>query len=104
VPGFERPPGATTYDLFASVALSVAQGEQPIAPVEALWEGLEAFAAYDDEVEPAILAAAVTEALGIAPDGAGLADHVRIGDEWERSGGRTSIVSSLLEQLAAPEG
>src|SRR3954452_22718819 len=49
VPGFERPPGANTYDLFASVALSVAQGSQPIAPVEALWEGLEAFAAYDDE-------------------------------------------------------
>lgn len=101
VPGFERPAGASTYELFPSVALAVARGDDPIAPVHDLWEGLEAFAAYEDEVEPAILAAAVTEALGVTPDGAGLADHVRIGDEWEQSGGRTSIVSSLLAQLAA---
>jgi hypothetical protein len=100
VPGFERPATATTYDLFPSVALAVAQGEEPVAPVEALWDGLEVFAAYGDEVEPATLAAAATEALGLAPDAAGLADHVRIGDEWERSNGRISIVAALLDQLA----
>ena len=64
-----------------------------------LWDGLEAFAAYGDEVEPATLAAAATEALGIPPDATGLVDHDRIGDEWERSGGRVSIVALLLEQL-----
>jgi hypothetical protein len=100
VPGFERPATVTTYDLFPSVALAVAQGEEPVAPVEALWDGLEVFAAYGDEVEPATLAAAATEALGIAPDAAGLADHVRIGDEWERSNGRISIVAALFDQLA----
>jgi hypothetical protein len=104
VPGFERPPTLTTYDLFPTIALAIARGEEPVAPVEALWDGLEVFAAYGDEVEPATLAAAATEALGIAPDAAGLADHVRIGDEWERTGGRVSIVAALLDQLQPVEG
>ena len=99
VPGFQRPPAVTAYDLFPTVALAIARGETPPAPVEALWDGLEAFAAYGDEVEPATLATAVTDALGIVPDAAGLADHQRIGDDWERSDGRISIVASLLDQL-----
>jgi hypothetical protein len=101
VPGFERPTTLTTYDLFPTVALAIARGEEPVAPAEALWDGLEVFAAYGDEVEPATLAAAATEALGLAPDAAGLADHARIGDEWERTGGRISIVAALLDQLEA---
>ena len=99
VPGFERPAGVGTYDLFGAVAIAVARGEEPPAPVEALWDGLEAFAAYRAELEPATLAAAVTEALGVAPEATGLVDHERIGDEWEASGGRTSIVAALLDQL-----
>jgi hypothetical protein len=99
VPGFERPPTLTAYDLFPTVALAIARGEEPAAPVEALWDGLEVFAAYGDEVEPATLAAAATEALGLQPDAAGLADHVRIGDEWERTGGGISIIAALLDQL-----
>ena len=101
VPGFERPPTVGVHELFASVALDVARGDEPVAPVEALWDGLEAFAAYGDEVEPATLATAVTAAVGIAPDGAGLVDHARIGDDWERTGGRISIIGSLLDQLDA---
>ena len=99
VPGFERPATVTAYDLFATVALAVAQGDEPLAPVEALWDGLEVFAAYGDETEPATLASSATEALGITPDAAGLADHQRIGDDWERSEGRISIVGALLDQL-----
>jgi hypothetical protein len=99
VPGFERPASVTAYELFSTVALAVARGEEPPAPVEALWDGLEAFAAYGDEVEPATLATAAAAALGMPPDGAGLADHQRIGDQWEASGGRISIVASLLDQL-----
>ena len=104
VPGYRRPPDLPTADVFPSVALALATGQEPPAPVEALWEGLEAFAAYGDELEPAPLAAAATAALGLAPDAAGLADHERVGDEWERSGGRTSIVGALLDQLQAPDG
>ena len=99
VPGFERPATVTAFDLFSTVALAVAQGDEPLAPVEALWDGLEVFAAYGDEIEPATLAASATEALGMAPDAAGLADHQRIGDDWERSEGRISIVGALLDQL-----
>ena len=99
VAGYERPGHVTTYEVFPTTALALAEGAEPPAPLDRLWEGLEAFPAYGDEVEPATLAAAVTEALGIPPDAAGLADHQRIGDEWEQSGGRTSIVDALLAQL-----
>ena len=99
VAGFHRPATLTTYELFGAIALAVARGDEPAAPVEALWDGLEAFAAHGDELEPATLAAAATEALGIPPDASGLTDHAAIGDTWERSGGAISIVGALLDQL-----
>ena len=102
VPGYERPPAVATADVFPSVALAVARGEDPVRQPEALWEGLEAFPAFGDEVEPATLAAAAVEVLGTAPDAAGLADHERIADDWERTGGATSIISALLDQLTEP--
>ena len=102
VPGYRRPAGAGTYDVFSRTALALGLGTVPPAPLEALWEGLEVFSAYGEETEPALLAAAVTAALGLAPDACGLVDHERIGDEWERSGGRTSIVDALLGQLQTP--
>jgi len=101
VAGFERPPGIGAHDLFPSVALSLATGEPPITAPESLWDGLEAFPAYDDEVEPAVLATAAAESLGIAPTAVGLVDHTAIGDTWEATGGRISIVSALLDQLGA---
>lgn len=99
VANYERPQGVDTYSLFSDVAQALATDAPPAVPLESLWDGLEAFPAYDDEVEPAPLAAAATEALGIAPDASGLVDHQRVGDEWERSGGATSIVDALLAQL-----
>ena len=99
VPGYRRPPGLATEEVFDVVTAALGAGAEPPAPLERLWEGLEAFAAYDDEVEPATLAAACTESLGMAPDAAGVADHDAIGDGWERSGGATSIVAALLDQL-----
>lgn len=100
VAGYQRPAGTGTYDVFARVAQAVVAGHTPPAPPQALWDGLEAFPAYEDEVEPAPLRAAVVEALGIEPDGWGMVDHDAIGDEWERSGGRVSIVEALLRDLA----
>lgn len=101
VAGYERPPALSTYEVFSAVALAVARGEEPAAPVEALWDGLEAFPAYGEELEPAPLAAAAVEALGFQPDAAGIVDHQRLAEEWERSGGRISIVAALLDQLGA---
>ena len=104
VPGYQRPVGVDTYEVFSAAALALATGGTPAAPLDRLWEGLEAFPAYGDEVEPSPLGAAVTEALGIAPDAAGLVDHQGIGDRWERSGRRTSIVDELLQQLTTGTG
>jgi hypothetical protein len=101
VSGYRPPPGAGTYDVFSRAALAFGTGIEPPAPLAQLWEGLEAFSAYDEEIEPAPLAAAAVAALGIEPDGVGLVDHGVIGDAWERSGGRTSIVGALLAQLDA---
>jgi hypothetical protein len=101
VAGFVAPPGVGTYELFATVALALATGEEPPAALASLWDGLEAFPAHDDEVEPAVLAAVTGEVLGIAPDAAGLADHDRIGEAWERAGGRLSIVDALFDQLGS---
>lgn len=101
VAGYRRPHGLATEEVFEATADALERGVDPPAPLDRLWEGLEAFPAYDDEVEPAVLAGAVTGALGIPPDHAGLVDHTSVGDEWERSGGRSSIVAALLEQLGA---
>jgi hypothetical protein len=103
VPGYQRPSMLTIYDVFSTIALSVARGDDPPAPPQELWDGLEAFAAYGDEMEPATLSAAATEALGIAPDACGLADHQSIGDAWEKAKGALSIVHALLDQLETPQ-
>jgi hypothetical protein len=100
VAGYRKPDDIDTYEVFTSVALAIETGQEPPAPIEQLWEGLEAYAAYDDEIEPVPLAAAAEQALGIEPDGAGLVDHQAIGDEWERSGGKTSIIDAVFRQLA----
>ena len=101
VAAFVRPGDLGPYELFETVSGALAAGDTPPAALDRLWDGLEAFAAYGDEVEPGPLAAACTEALGLAPDAAGLVDHGSIGDEWERSGRRTSITAALLAQLSA---
>jgi hypothetical protein len=102
VAGYRRPAGMGTYEVFDEITAAVGAGTTPVASPSSLWDGLEAFPAYGDEVEPATLAAACTEALGRPPDAAGLADHQGIGDAWEQSAGRVSIVTALLEQLTPP--
>jgi hypothetical protein len=101
VGGYERPPSVDTYEVFSTTAHALATGTEAPAPLDKLWEGLEAFPAYGDEVEPAVLAATVTEALGVAPDATGLVDHEHIAREWERSSRRMSIVGALLAELQA---
>ena len=99
VPGYVRPAKATTNDVFTSVALALAQGNDPVAPLEKLWDGLECFPAYGEEVEPAGLASATGELIGISPDAFGLVDHQGIGDQWERTGRNISITDAVLRQL-----
>jgi hypothetical protein len=104
VAGYQRPRGVATEEVFTNVSLALVSGDAPPAPPESLWDGLEAFAAFGDAVEPAPLAKAATEALGIPPDAAGLVDHEPVNEEWARTGGRVSIIDDLLRQLArAPD-
>lgn len=106
VAGYRLPAGVETHhDVFPAAALALADANaepQPnawtLAP-DYLWDGLEAFPAYDDEFEPAQLAQAATKALGLAPDATGLVDHETVADAWERDMGGVSIVELLLEQL-----
>jgi hypothetical protein len=99
VADYRRPDDLDTHEVFAAVALAVETGAEPPAEPHELWDGLEVFPAYGDDVEPAPLATATAEALGIAPDASGLVDHERVGDEWERSAGKVSIIDLLVNQL-----
>jgi hypothetical protein len=100
VAAYRKPDDLDTHEVFSAVALAIGTGAEPAAAPEALWDGLEAFPAYGDEVEPAPLAAALAEALGIEADASGLVDHERVGDEWEHSQGTVSIIDALLRQLS----
>ena len=99
VPGYTRPKGLETEDVFSVTALAFARDESPPAPLSALWDGLECFPAYGDDLEPATLATAATTALGRAPDAYGLVDHEVVADAWEKSRGAVSIVGALFGQL-----
>jgi hypothetical protein len=99
VAGYRRPPGIGTHEVLERVVWALRTAEAPPAPLDRLWDGLEAFCAFDDDVEPAPLAAACTAALGFAPDAFGAVDHTAIGDRWERTAGAISIVDALFEQL-----
>jgi hypothetical protein len=99
VGGYERPPRVETDAVFSTIALALQHdAEPPVAPAT-LWDGLEAFAAYGEEIEPAVLAQSAVEAIGIPPDAVGMADHERIADRWVASGRRNSIVADLLAEL-----
>jgi hypothetical protein len=108
VAGFTMPAGVTTYDLWDAVVGALAAGGDPEAlavgsgtvALREVWEGLECFPAYDDELEPVAVVARAAEQLPVAPALHGLVDHDAIGDAWERSNGAVSIMALLSEQLA----
>lgn len=99
VSGYQRPKDVTTEEVFSTTALALATDQPLPAPLDRLWDGLECFPAYDEDMEPAILATAATAALGLTPDASGMVDHEVVADAWEKSQGRTSIVAALFGQL-----
>jgi len=109
VAAYRAPEELSHYDLWDLVVDQLRAGVDPGAltlgeerrAVVSLWDGLEVFPAYGDEIEPAVLAGIGTEVLGLPPDAAGLVDHARIGEAWERAGRAVSIMSLLLEELRA---
>jgi hypothetical protein len=107
VASYRAPAGLSHYDLWDLVVDQLRAGVDPGAltlgeerrALASLWDGLELFAAYGDEIEPATLARIGAEMLGLAPEAAGLVDHQRVGEAWERAGRGVSITSLLLEEL-----
>jgi hypothetical protein len=110
VAGYRSAAGMSHYDLWEVVVSALSADTDPDSlllgtehrTLRSLWDGLECFAAYGDEFEPAPLAQAATDALGRAPDAAGLVDHEQIGQTWEQAHGSTSIVEMLFAQLKTP--
>jgi hypothetical protein len=103
VAGYVKPKGVPTSQLFGSCALALSQGLEPIAPVASLWDGLEGFAAYGDEISAEALRTSLAAVLGIEPDLFGMVDHETIGDAWEHAEGKRSVIGDLVAQLD-PEG
>lgn len=107
VAGYRRPGSLSHYDLWEQVvgALSAEVDADALTlggearTLRSLWDGLECFAAYGDDLEPAPLAQAATDALGRAPDAVGLVDHDAIGAAWEQAKGATSIVEMVFAEL-----
>jgi hypothetical protein len=107
VAAFRAPRGLTHYDLWERVVDELHAGRDPDAlvlgeetrPLASVWDGLECFPAYGDDLEPATVARRAGELLGFAPDLAGLVDHDRVGDRWETTRGTVSIVRLLADQL-----
>jgi hypothetical protein len=97
VAGYATPKGMSHNDVW-DVVVEGLIGHVRLRP-EDVWDGLECFAAYGDDIEPGALGAAAIQELGVAPDATGLVDHEAIGDAWERTRGKVSIVDLLLEQL-----
>ena len=109
VAGFAAPRGISHYDLWEQVLAQLTTGTPADALVlgdetralGSLWDGLECFVAFGDDLEPANLGRRTHDALGLAPDLCGLVDHGTVGDRWEQTHGAVSIVELLAEQLEA---
>lgn len=105
--GFRMPRGVDPHDLFDVVLQGLPAGEPVRTGAERrrlaeVWEVLEVFPAFGDDVAPDALADAVAAVLrGRRPDAAGHADHDRLGDLWKGRRGDFSVGRALLEQFGA---
>lgn len=108
VAGYEPPKGVSPYDLWELVVGALSAGADPNAlnlgavsvRLADLWDGLECFPAYGDELEPVAVLDRARESLARDPDLSGMVDHDAVGDEWERMGGGVSVLDLLIRQLA----
>jgi hypothetical protein len=107
VASYTAPRGLSHYDVWEEVVGELSRGADASdlmlgdehRPLASVWDGLECFPAFGDEIEPANLGRAVTDALGLPPEVVGMVDHERIGEAWERAGGTVSIVELLEAEL-----
>jgi hypothetical protein len=105
VGGYVKPKGMPTDQVFSQIALAIAtetETEETPPNFSELWEGLEAFVAFDDEgpLTPDQLQSVGETVLGIPATAAGMVDHEGIAVRWQASDRKTSIVTELRQQLA----
>jgi hypothetical protein len=107
VADFRQPRGLSHHDLWEQVVSRLSAGATDELALGGerrslteLWDGLECFVAFGDDIEPANLGRRVAAVIGIPPDLCGLVDHDVVGDAWERSGGREPILRLLADQLS----
>ena len=107
IAGYRAPDGISTYDIWETVVGQLSAPVDPhalrlgkeVRPLTAMWDGLECYAAYGEELEPPELVSLATAQLGRPPDRFGLVDHEAVGDAWEHANGAVSIVALLIAQL-----
>lgn len=92
VTGFVTPEASRPEELFTMAI------EDEVDPLH-YWEGLEVFPVDEHTYDETTFSQYCEEKLGIAPDLCGLVDHETIGNAYERTQGKVSIVQMLLDQL-----
>ncbi|MDX1619731.1 MAG: hypothetical protein R3320_01985 [Nitriliruptorales bacterium] len=107
--GFEQPDGMSHHDLWDEVIVQVADGVADLElgsehrTVGSLWQVLEVFPAFGEDVEPEQLRRWVEELLGREALGAGEVDHERLGGRWKRRGHEFDLASALRAAVADEE-
>jgi hypothetical protein len=107
VAGYAAPLGVSTYDIWETIVAQLSAAGDPdalrlgsdVRALRAMWDGLECYAAYGDDIEPQRLCELASAQLGRPPDRFGLVDHDAIGDAWEQANGTVSIVALLVDEL-----
>ena len=106
---FRMPRGVNPHDLFEVALQGLAGCDDPdhdAFPVgeehrrlDEIWEVLEVWPTFGDDLEPEVVAAIAARVLGRAPDVAGRADHARLGDRFKGRKGDFSVGQALLASL-----
>lgn len=103
IAGFQQPGDISPYELWELVTVQLHNSQfqlgKELRGLHELWDALEAFPAFGNEMEPVELRDACEETLGITPDLFGLVNHDAIADLWERAGGNISMRKLLLEEF-----
>lgn len=107
--GFAMPRGVDPHDLFGEVLAALADVDDPATdeltlgaerrPLHRIWEVLEVFPAFRDDLDPAVVAGVATRQLDRPPAVAGRADHARLGDLFKGRRGDFSVGAALLAAL-----
>ncbi|MGI8574737.1 MAG: hypothetical protein ACR2MA_05215 [Egibacteraceae bacterium] len=107
--GFAMPRGVNPHDLFELVLQGISEVEAPDTEelelgrerlrLRAVWEVLEIFPTFGDELEPRAVSATVVSAIDRAADAVGYVDHDLLGDLYKGRRGDFSVGEALLAQL-----